>query len=229
MPRYRRRRKGEEFIVPLNQPKGKRDPEILAHYWHPQREGAIPPPAAFDAKLKAIDPDLFVCYSPVHERWLLWVKEPRIGRGSDAAAADATQMYCPGWLLLMIWEHSQTKAYLELSDLLFMNVFMISRRRWGNAQIYYDRVMADIRRQQASAEKAYQDDRRTYQKDRRDGWKISSAGAGNKFALYHDGTLLPSPGDLAWREETKAKRLPSADLRQARDEKERAFYGTETP
>ena len=214
--RYRRRKPEEKFIVPVNQRKGPPPgPEILPWYWHPERDGAQPPPKAFDKRLKEIDPDLYVCYSPVHERWLVWVRNPARRNG-----------LCRGWQLIFLWEHPDTNAYLELNELVFHNLFLVMRDRFPNAEAYYDRIAADIQRRREERNKQFDSERKAEQGEF---YKTlhtpSTAGRGNKFALYGDGTLVPSPGAAAWRAETRKARLPGAYLQQERDEKEKQFYG----
>jgi hypothetical protein len=216
MPKYRRRRpeEREKFIVPLNQERKRRDPEVLPWYWHPDRMGIERPPAAFDAQLKAIDKDLFVTYSKVHERWILWVRNARI-----------QHPMCRGWQLLMIWEHAYTKEFLPLTELMFHNIFMISASRFPNAVKYYEDIQAGIEKRKQELQKDADNDRRALQSELLAGTQISSAGKGNKFALHHDGSVMPSLGELAWRKENRATRLPSDMLKQERDDKEREFYG----
>lgn len=210
-----RRRSQEQFGVPLNQRKGPPPgPDVLPWYWHPGREGVTPPPAAFDRQLKAIDPDLAVCYSPAHERWILWVKNARI-----------LNDLCRGWQLLMMWEHPVTKAYLPLSELVFHNLFYISRKRWPNAEAYYDRINADIQREKAARMKRFQDDRQTEQREFYQGLRPSNIGSGSKVQMYGSGTVVPSPGDLAHRNATRKQRLPSAFIKAEQDDKEKQFYG----
>lgn len=212
--RYRRRRQGEQFTVPLNQRTGPTPgPEILPWYWHPEREGAVPPPAAFAEQLVRIDPDLRVCYSPVHERWLVWVKNE-----------SRKNSLCAGWALIFLWEHPTTHEMLQLGELIFHNLFLVSRQRFPNAVGYYEKIESEIAKTKAAREKTYQDDRRASQKDIRDSWKISTAGKGNKSALHHSGTIVESPGEAAWRAETRKHRISADQLQREEGEREKRFY-----
>lgn len=220
--KYRRRRpeEREKFTVPVNQRKGPPPgPEVLPWYWHPDREGAVPPPAAFAEQLARIDPDLRVCYSPVHERWILWVKNPRIGR------MGAAQWLCRGWQLLMLWEHSVTHEFLPLSELVFANVYLISAGRYAGAKEYYDKLMAEAERAKEERSKKFDNDRQAEQNEVRESWKISSAGDGSRSALHHSGTVVPSQGEAAWRAETRKHRLPPELLKREEEDREKAFYG----
>lgn len=215
--RYRRRRpeEREQFGVPLQQRKGPPPgPEILPWYWHPGREGAQPPPAAFAEQLKRIDPDLAVCFNPVLERWVLWVKNPRI-----------QSEFCRGWQLLILWEHPVTKAYLPLNELMFHNIYVISAGRYANAREYFDKVESNISRQREQRAKDYDRERQAEQSELADFTRISSAAPGNRAALHHDGTLIPSQGHANHLRETRKWRLPSEMLKAEKDEKEKAAYG----
>lgn len=214
--RYRRRRPGEapQFTVPLNQRKGPiPGPEILPWYWNPKREGAQPPPAAFKEKLESIDPDLAVCFSPVHERWLIWVRNPRI-----------RHWMCRGWQLLFLWEHPITHEFLPLNELVFHNLMLINAERFRNASEYYDRIQADVEKAKAERQAKFDADRTTEQEEwRKQVDNPSTAGTGSKCAL--NDSLIPSAGEAAWRAETRKHRLPSHVLKQEKDEREKAHYG----
>lgn len=215
MPRPRRRQRPEQFAVPLNLHTGKKPgPEVHPWYWHPQREGVKKPPRAFADTLRSIDPDLAAVFSPVHERWLIWVKNPRI-----------RHWMCRGWQLLFIWEHPVKHTYLPLNELVFHNLVLTDVTKHPSAVAYFERIQADIERRKAEKDKAYNADRRSMQKEFIKSLEISSSGKGNKFALYGDGTVMPSAGDAAWRAETRKQRLPKAMLQQEKDEKEIAEYG----
>lgn len=217
--RYRRRRPEErtQYAVPLNQRTGPPPgPEILPWYWHPDREGAVPPPAAFAEQLALIDMDLRVCYSPVHERWLVWVRN--VARKNSL---------CTGWQLIFLWEHPITKAFLQLDELIFHNLYLVSAARFPNAVGYFDKIQDRVAKAKAAKEATYQADRKTSQKDIFDSFKISTAGNGSKSALHHSGTVVESPGELAWRAETRKHRLPGEQIRREADEKEKQFYGRE--
>lgn len=215
-PRYRRRPTPREgFSVPLRPHMGPPPgPEILPWYWHPNREGAQPPPAAFAAQLQRIDSELGVVFSPVHERWLVWVKNPRI-----------THELCRGWQLLFLWEHPTTHEFLPLNELLFHNLMLVDATRFANAKEYFDRIQADIQQRRDARNKTLNDERHDMQREFIKSTEISSAGKGNKFSLYQDGTVVPSQADANWRAETRHRRLPSALIQQEKDDREKREYG----
>lgn len=216
-PRWRRRKQGEVFGLPLNMRKGPPPgPEILPWYWNPDRDGVKQPPAAVVRQLRELDPDLRAVFSPVHERYLIWLKSDRIQNA-----------LCKGWLLLFIWEDPTTKEYLELGDpptLLFHNLYLIAAHRFPNAKGYYDTIQKSIEAKKAEREKDYQNGRRDMQRDYYSSYKISTAAPGNRAALHHSGTIVPSPGEQAWRTETRKWRIPSEQVKQEAADKEKAFY-----
>jgi len=227
MPRWRRRQphERETFGIALNQPTGPRPgPEILPWYWHPDREGALSPPEWFAKRLREIDPDLCVVFSPVHERYILWVKNPRIGHDPDPEVRDTIQMLgCVGWQLLMIWEHAETHVPIPLSELMFHNIYLISGERYPNARAYFDRIQEDIRRQIESRDKTFQGERQDFQNEYRKGTQvISSAGSGSKSAL--NDSVVPSRGEANWRADRRKWNLPAEMLQAERDQKEKDFY-----
>ena len=220
--RYRRRRKGEPFTVPIQQANRTPGPEILPWFWHPDRPGAQPPPEAVAKRLREMDSDLRVCFSPVHERWLVWVKNPRIGTQSEVAAR-----YCKGWQLLFVWEHTITKEFLPLDEgLLFANLYAINAEKYASGESYFKRIQDDAKAAADAAEKSYTSDRRAEQKERLyDTQQISTAGLGNRAALHHSGTFIPSPGEQAWLRETRKWRIPAAQRKQEAEAQARAQSG----
>lgn len=215
--KYRRRKPSErdQFTVPLNVHTGPTPgPEILPYYWHPDRENVQPAPAAFQKQMAAIDPDLRAVFSPVHERWLIWVKNPRI-----------QHWMCRGWQLLFLWEHATTHAYLELNELVFHNLMLCNARRYKNGAEYFDKIEKSIAAGKEARNKRYNDERRGLQREMLDANKINNLGTGSKSALHDDGTMVDSQGTRNWRNETRKWRLPEAMLRKERDEKEQRRFG----
>lgn len=216
-PKWRRKTAQERdaFSVPLNLHKGpKPGPEILPYYWHPDRESPVKAPAAFVEKLAKIDPDLRVTFSPVHERWIVWVRNPRI-----------THWMCPGWQLLFFWEHTGTHEFLELNELIFHNLMLIDARRYQNGAEYFDKIEQRIAAGKEERNKRYNDERHGLQNEMMAANKINNLGNGSKSALHDDGSLVDSQGTANWRAETRKWRLPEAMLRKERDEKEQRHYG----
>src|SRR5690348_10763831 len=100
-------------------------PEMLPHYWHPNRPDSQLAPEWFRKQLKAIDQDLEVCWSPVHERWLVWHRNGRV-----------THHLCPGWLLLFV-HHGADGSYRPLDERLLARVEQCSVKSAGSAKKYF--------------------------------------------------------------------------------------------
>lgn len=212
--RLRRRRAGE-FSLPLNARKGpKPGPEVLPWYWHPGRFGIEQAPKAFLEKLAKIDPDLRAVFNPVLERWQIWIRRP----------ANQNSL-CAGWSLLFLWEHPTTKAFLPLDELVFHNLHLMDGTRFRNASEYFGKIEAEWEKNKEARSKAFDDTRKDMQADMMKTHVISSAGQGNRSALYDSGTVVPSRGEAAWRRETRKWRIPSELIQREANEKEQEYYG----
>lgn len=215
-------RRSPSFGIPVR-PNLAASPAILYQYWHPDREGVEAPPAAFAAQLLAINPDLRACRPPARaplpsRPWLVWYRRDRI-----------THHLSPGWMLLFCWQERETDAEgrtvtireLPLDNRVFANLYRISARAFGDASGYFasvvQRITADKRR--------IEDQQREYRHDRSndlfEARKIKNIGRGSKFALHHDGSVVPSRGEANWSAENEQAMLPGDVLRQRREERER--------
>lgn len=188
------------------------DMAAVPHYWHPERDGSIQCPPAFDAKLRRIHPDLRVvrpaAQAPVPKQfqcWTLWVKQPRI-----------RHRLCPGWQLLLPWSYFGRE--LPLDERLFAAIAHFDRRHLGeNAVQYFDRLIRERDRDRERKEKSHRADVVAEARDYMGYTKIKNIGRGNKFALHHDGTIVPSRGERNWTRENERRMLP----KQVRDDMER--------
>lgn len=115
----------------------------------------------------------------------------------------------------MAWQvHGQP---LPLDDRIFAAIYHFDARNVGSAVQYFDRVMKERDREKDAAQKAYRSTLQAEAREFRDSTKIRSIGPGNKFALHHDGTIMPSRGEVNWSLE-RAKHLP----KRVREDQERA-------
>lgn len=184
----------------------------LMHFWYPQRDGVEYPPKEFQDRLHGVKADLEVVRppvaAPVPHCWYLWQRRPEV-----------THALSPGWFLLLPWILNGRP--LELDEKFFAALWHFDPRNCGGAAKYFDRVIAERDRSKKAAEKKYHDDRRAQQREFFQSTRISSAGHGSKFALHHDGTVIPSPGEVAWSIESRKRLLPSEILKQEREARER--------
>ncbi len=175
----------------------------VPHYWHPERPGVEHAPAAFAKQLAAVHRDLCIVKPPTgaplppqFHCWTLWVRQPRI-----------TQRLCPGWQLLLPWSYYGRP--LPLDERLFAAIAHFDRRHLGeNAVQYFDRI---IRERDRGRERAADSNRKDTVAEAReffDFTKIKNIGRGNKFALHHDGSVLPSRGERNWTRENERRLLP---------------------
>lgn len=108
-------------------------PETSWSYFHPGRIDAVFAPAAFRAQVHAIDPNLDVVQHPIHERWCVWVKNPRV-----------THWMCPGWQLLFPVRYADG-SFMPLDARTLAMIYDRSPRKWGNARRYFDRIVEEVR------------------------------------------------------------------------------------
>ena len=183
----------------------------LFHYWHPDRTGVEPCPPAFAATLHEIHPDLAITRPPMRAPtrthcWLVWYRKPTIKHPLS-----------PGWLLLFPWLDPATNEPIALDDRVLANIYMRSAIQFGNGKKYFEHCVAEMQRTEQRAEDLHQDDLHQRRKDFWNFTKISTAGRGNKFALHHDGTLLPSRNERNWINEIEYRRMPEESRREYKD------------
>jgi hypothetical protein len=179
------------------------DPAALKHYWHPDREAVEPCPSQVRTDLTLIHPDLRCVKPPAgapmdHKPWIVWFRNPLV-----------THRLCPGWSLVLIWESPDSGDPLPLDPRLYANLYMRDPRRFKNGAEYFKGCMDQM--QQAEARKKDANSRLTREmsNDVREFNKIKNIGHGSKYALHHDGTMVPSKGEHAWRASTLYDRLPA--------------------
>jgi len=121
------------ITIPLAKP-GKPEPAVNVWFWNPQRYGIDHGPEWFTKRLHNIDPELEVTWSPMHERWLVWAKSPKL-----------VHPVCQGWRLLFV-HHDRDHNYLPLSELVFARIFEASVFAQGSAKAYFDRIIDEQER-----------------------------------------------------------------------------------
>lgn len=210
----RRPERSQPFGVPLR-PKLALSQAALDHYWHPDRDGVEQAPKAFTEQLLRVHADL-ACVRPPgnaplpHPRaWILWYRKPTV-----------TYPLCPGWSLLFIWRHEGEP--LPLDERVFANLYMISSMHFGGASGYFESIVTKMQDEKAGRDKADQQYRDDRTKDYFQSTKIKNIGKGNKFALHHDGTILPGRGERNWLKEREAHMLPASVAAEKRRARERS-------
>lgn len=177
--------RSQPFSVPI---RGKRrlDPEVLPHWWHPDRLTVQLAPQRFRDQLHAIHPGLEATKYPLDGTWILWSRNPEV-----------THRLCPGWTLLFLWQDERATP-LPLDDRVFYNLYRRDPRRYRNAVQYFDTAQAQLKDAKDKRDAAFDADRDDRVHDFQQYTKIKNIGSGSKSALHHDGTVLPSRGELLW-------------------------------
>lgn len=187
------------------------DRAALKHFWHPDRHGVEHAPKHVQDEIAKIHPDLRVCKAPGnapmdYRPWVVWYRNP-----------DVKHVLCPGWSLVFAWEHPETKEPLPLDNRLYANIYMVDGRRFKSAVAYFDGCVTELKRDRQKAKEKSQQLTREMSNDVRDYRKIKNIGKGNKYALHHDGTTVPSLGEFLWRQQTLYDRLPGSVEREANE------------
>lgn len=117
-------------------------PESMFFYWHPLRPQSRKPDVTFHRKLRELGEELEVSWSPYHERWLVWMRAPRI-----------QNKYCPGWLLLFPVQEADG-SYADLDERSLARLVEASVFAHGNAKQYFKRVLAEQEREKELERKA---------------------------------------------------------------------------
>lgn len=180
------------------------DRAALDQYWHPDRWGVESAVGLMAQQIREIHPDLRLVRPPpmaplAHQRraWLVWYKDPLV-----------THAMCPGWKLVLVWEDPETHDPLPVDNRLLANLYLRDGRRFGKAIRYYDACIGEIMYQRRKNKMLNKQRTREMSHDVRQYRQIKNIGQGNKYALYHDGTIIPSLGEYLWRQQTMYERLP---------------------
>ena len=157
------------------------------------------------AKLQALHSSLSACRPPANapvprRRWLIWGKDPKV-----------ENPFCSGWYLVFAWEVTASKAALPLEPFQHLEdcISAVMVAKVGGRKAYFDKLSKEQADRKDSKERSFQDVRQAKQRDFIAARRISSAGRGNRFALHHDGTIVPSRSELNWLRETAEARMPS--------------------
>lgn len=146
-------------------------PETIPHYWNPNRIGIEFAPTWFAEKVEAIDPNLSVTRNPITSKWQVWYRSPRV-----------QHPLVQGWRLLFVQDE-------RLDERLLARIHLIDMKN-SSAKDYFDRVVAEEKRQAEAREKQFKQDSLDIATER--GWdhaKIQVSGRGHsngsKFSTFH--------------------------------------------
>lgn len=187
------------------------DAGALYHYWYPGRDGVEPCPKAFAKELHRVHADLGICRPPagaptVSHPWLVWYRK-----------ASITHWLSPGWMLLFVWQTKDLEP-LPLDNRVFANLYTISAMQFGSASAYFDSVVETMRKDKARVRAKDKADTDAQKREFMQSRKIKNIGKGNKFALHHDGGIVPSRGEANWSAELERERMPG-ELKKKLDDK----------
>ena len=160
-----------EFKIPIAKPQ-KFDPVNNPWFWNPNRLGVKGPQKEFQAKLESLDPNLSTTWNPIMEKWMLWVRAPRL-----------RSPLCQGWRLLFI-HHDGQGGYLPLDERFLARLYSIDASRVGNAKQYFDRITREAERDKERADKQWQQDTIDAAMPSWEYSQIKNIGKGSKFSEY---------------------------------------------
>jgi hypothetical protein len=208
------------------------DPGALYHFWHPEREGVEWAPDVVQRRLLEIGgrdaegaPILVCCRPPAGA--------PIRCRGWNVffRKIEVTHHLSPGWMLILAWNDGDEPhpKPLPIDSRMYANLYLQSLkggraslgRDFENAAEYFEGVVQQIQHDQASEDKRQENYRHDRAKDLFQSHRISTAGRGNRFALHHDGTILPSRGERNWLIERARHQLPAHVLKAEREYREK--------
>lgn len=188
--------------------------EAMDYYWHPDREGVEVPDEGFRRELALVSPDVQVVRpregAPLYYKraWLLWYRKPKV------------QHYLsPGWLFLRDWRTNDGEP-MTLDARVFSYLYSVSARVFGSGKRYWEHCVREEQRDKAAREKVHTDGNHDRVEDYRQYMGIKNIGAGNKFALHHDGGGVPSKGHANWLKERRARMVPGEVLADEARQKE---------
>lgn len=160
------------FDVPIAR-STKYNPALSWNYFHPGRCDVRFAPEWFRCDLKAIDARLDCVWHPLHERWFVWAKNPRV-----------TYHLCAGWQPLFPVQYPDG-SYAPLDQRTLAEAWARSPRAVGRGHEYFKRVEAEITRDKEAYVKQRHQDKADQAGEWYDYRQIKNIGSGSKFAESH--------------------------------------------
>jgi hypothetical protein len=174
-PDWRNPGKVSPFAMPAARPQ-KVGPEGNLWFHSPNRLGVQTAPTWFRAKLDEVDPNLEATWNFHLQRWMCWVRVPRI-----------QNQYARGWNLLFV--HNGPKGeYLPLDERFLARIHTCDTQRSGGSLKHFDRVMAEIERDKEKARQKTTDENVDIAMESFEHAKIRvgyGKSNGSKFSTYH--------------------------------------------
>jgi hypothetical protein len=135
-----------QFTQQIHKPTQVAGEDTNPWFWNPNRIGVQLAPEWFRRKLHEIDNELEVTWDRHNERWLVWVKKPRL----------QTRL-CQGWLLLFP-VHDGKGGFVPLDERTLAKVYEISARQWGDGKRYFEAVARERERDAERVDKTIAED-----------------------------------------------------------------------
>jgi hypothetical protein len=105
---------------------------------------------------------------------------------------------------------------LPLNEAFFAALYFCDPRHMGKAVEYFDRVTKETADKKARQWEQFKSDSLDRAREWKDYTKIKNIGPGSRFARHHDGTILPTKGEVSWSLE-RTRQDESSDLRRERE------------
>lgn len=172
--RYRRSPERHRVSIPnVNRGRSTAPPD---HFWIPGRSVARLPEPEFLSQLSEVSERLDIGWNPIDHCHEIWVKDPSI-----------RTEYCKGWRRLL--KVQKDGEFIPLDGRALAAVYGKDASKFGGAKRYYDRIMAEIARNDESRDKAHKAKTKDMTKDYWDHTKIQISqygeSSGSKFANHH--------------------------------------------
>lgn len=148
------------------------------HRWffHPNRCDIRLGPERFRRLLKDFDQGLEVAWNPIHERWGIWMRDPKI-----------QHPVCQGWKL-MFFSQDEKGVYEPLDQRILAKLYARSAKQFGNLWEYWLRVEQEMERDREKRDDNHVTHMNQGAGDYFDFMKIKvgyGKSSGSKFQEYH--------------------------------------------
>lgn len=150
--------------------------ESIYWYWNPSRPGVQLGPEWFRSKLHELSDELEVTWDAYHERWLVFMRQPRVQHPIGM-----------GWTLLCVVQDEEG-SYMPIDERVLAHLYVRSRKKWGDGLKYFEAVQREIEKEKEAADKADLDENIQQATEAFTHSQISvgyGPSNGSKFSTYH--------------------------------------------